>query len=1292
MKRILLPFLLLFIYNNLSAQIGAGPDTNCTSSIPEICPGGSYPASITGTATAPGASFSCPGSSPIVGQPAFFFLEIGTAGNIDLEIAPVDQFTGLPVLNDLDFIAWGPFSSTANMCTQLQAVNRIDCSYSSAYIEHCNIIGANVGDIYVIEVSNWDGSGTPNPCNIQFTADTTWGGIENPFAGGGFAGAYTNINRCSTDPIFNLIDVMNGFPDSWGTWIDALNNPVGNTFNPATDPGGEYRYVIGGTTNCPGDTSWLDINLVSGSSMSITSSPSACTDDSPLNLTATPSGGVFVVNPDVNGNGVSVNTFTPDISVLGSNIIQYVYQANGCSDTVWQDLIVNESPTVLAANSITTNPSCFGDCDGSAIVAASLGLGPYNYEWFGENPLALCSGIFNYEVTDANGCTFSSDVTLYDPINNLGVLNSYPSSCFGDNNGSISVTMNAGVTPPGTVSLLSYCQSSSNTADFPGNMDAIIEEVILNGDANNINNNTAGVVDYYEDYTPTMYADITEGQSYTVDLILGDLSGGSYPTGAKVFIDYNIDGDFDDTGEEIGILNCTWVAPLVGSINFTVPSTGAFGPTRMRVVSQDAFMGPTSNIGPCDYADPSVTNANPWFGATEDYSIVLNAPTVTATFLWDNGLTVDSISSLGPGTYIVTITPSNGCSVQDSATVYEPSEITFNPTITEISCNTFSDGVISLNPGGGSNGPYTPNWGANNPNLLGVGSYLVTVTDNASTCTHDTTITMVEPVYFSVDFTTSSNEICLNDPVTLDFNFNQGGVPQFTINYTENGNLQSAGPFNSVGQQQVNVSPIVGNNIYIITSITDSAGCINQNIISSQDIYANPIPDINISVAPNPICVGDNATLLFSAPDGTSPYVVDYLVGGTPASINITGAGGNLPVSPTTTTTYTLNFVTDSKGCTSNLTANTTLIVNELPQVTLTSPTETCDGDVIQLQFNFTAGAAPWMINYDVNGNPPTIIPINNAIDSIAISPSATTTYTINSVTDNNNCVNNIAQTVVISTNPLPEVILSGGGSICADGSTKDINFSITSGTPPYSLQYSAGLNANFVSNIGTIFTVSTDQAGIYTIQSVTDIKGCSANSISGSASVNVNPLPEANITAYPQPADIINPLIHFNDVSNGHVDGLWYFGDGSDSLQTNFGKLTHIYGDTGRHQVSLSIVSDSGCVDIAWQTIIISPVFTIYIPNSFTPNNDLKNDYFLPIVDGVNEYEFSIYDRHGKRIFSTDKYTNEYCITGCDAAWDGKVENSNYYATKGVYIYALVITDINGKLRTFEGAVKLIR
>jgi gliding motility-associated-like protein len=1290
MKKKLLTFLLLFIYTNLLSQVGTGPATDCTSSIPEICPGGSYPASVTGTATAPGASFACPGTTPITGQPAFFFIEIGTAGNIDLVMDPVDPFTGalLSTPQDLDFIAWGPFTNTANMCTQLQAANRIDCSFSNAASEMCNIVGANVGDLYVIEVSNWHTSGTPNFCHIQFSTNTTAGGVANPFAGGGFAGAYTNIYICSSDSIFNLIDVMNGFPDTWGTWYDDTWNIVSNSFDPATDQGGAYKYVIGGTTNCPGDTADLDITLFNSSSVSITSTPNACSDDLSFTLTATPAGGLF------SGIGVSGTTFTPDQSNVGVNTISYTYTPAGCLPIIaTQSLTVNESPTVLSANALTTNPLCFGDCNGTAIITASLGLGPYSYDWDGENPLSLCSGAFNYTVTDQNGCDFFGDVTLYDPINNLGVLTPYNSSCYGDNNGGISIVMNGGTTPPGTVSLLSYCLSSTaidfTTGGAP-NQDATIEEVILIGDANTINNNTAGVIDYYEDYTATMYADITEGGSYAVDLILGDFSGGSYPSGAKVFIDYNIDGDFDDAGEEIGILNSTGTSPNIGSINFTVPTTGAFGPTRMRVVSQDPWSnGGTSNIGPCDYADPAITNNAPWFGATEDYSIVLNAPALTASFLWNNGQTTNNAYNLGPGTYTVTITPSNGCAVQDSAIVLEPAEITFSPTITQISCNTFTDGQISLNTSGGNGGPYTPDWGTINPLALDSGYYTVTVSDpstitttNQVACENDTIIVMVEPAYFSVDFTTSDDTICLNDAVTLDFNFNQGGVPNFTINYTENGNPQSAGPFNSIGQQSVNISPNAGPNTYIITSITDSAGCINQNTITSQNIFVNPLPDINIAVAPSPICVGDDAILTFSAVNGKPPYVVDYLIGGTPAQEDpVTGAGSSLSVSPTTTTTYALTFVTDSLGCEAYLTDNTTLVVNEIPQVTLTSPTEICDYDIIQLKFNFTAGTAPWMINYNINSTN-TIIPIYNAIDSISISPSSTTIYTINSVTDNNNCKNNTSQTITITTHPLPEIVLSGGGSICDDGSTTNIIFTTSSGSPPYDLAYSAGLNSNFVSNIGNIYTITTNQAGVYTIQNIIDSEGCKGTTISGSAFVNINPLPEANITTYPQPANILNPVINFIDMSNGHTTGEWNFADGNTLTITNPNdKINHTYSDTGTYPVSLSIKSDSGCIAVAWQTIIISEAITVYIPNAFTPNNDLNNDYFLPIVGGVNEYEFSIYDRSGNRVFSTDK-TN--------VAWDGKINNE--YVTKGVYLYALVFTDINGKLRTYEGTVTLIR
>ena len=132
------------------------------------------------------------------------------------------------------------------------------------------------------------------------------------------------------------------------------------------------------------------------------------------------------------------------------------------------------------------------------------------------------------------------------------------------------------------------------------------------------------------------YADITESQSYIINVTLGDLSStNSYLGGAKVFIDFNIDGDFNDPGEDIGIIPVQTSAGITVPLSFIVPTTGVYGPTRMRVVCQSVYDFTTPNdIGPCE--SPVVGSwVNPWFGATEDYSIVLNNPNVNATYLWN---------------------------------------------------------------------------------------------------------------------------------------------------------------------------------------------------------------------------------------------------------------------------------------------------------------------------------------------------------------------------------------------------------------------------------------------------------------------------------------------------------------------------------------------------------------------------------------------------------------------------------------------------------------------------------
>jgi len=1305
MKKILLIFLILFSYNFNYAQSGAGPIQTCSGLIPEICNGSLYPAATSGTATAPfGANLSC-GFTNMSANASFYYFVSSTNGPLNINVTPTDVL-GIPYPNlgnspNLDFKCWGPFNDLTTMCDQLTNGNQEDCSTAPpTTAEVIQITNAVAGQIYVVMVANAAASGaTPDPCFIEFTSlgpNDGFGG-PNPGDAGGSVGIPNPIIFCDTDPAINLIDILNGTPLNWGFWSFNGDTSSG-AFDPSIDTGGTYIYTIPGTQNCPGDIAYAVVDVFSSTNISITSPTIVCSNDNLFTLTGIPPAGWSAQGEGVftNNSGTIISDFDPAIYGTGNHNITYTYTPIGCNPIpLSSSILINEAPTVLATNTTVSNPSCYGFTDGSAIIVASGGSSPYNYNWYGEDPLQLSAGNYNYTVTDANGCSHSNSVSLYDPLNTSSSIIGYNSSCYGANDGSAAVSFFSGTTPPGTVSQLTYC-TSNPAPGFSSQPATIIEEVQLIGNNFNIQNNTAGLPDIYEDYTfntglPGEYADLTEGFMYIVNVTPDDIfavSGQYAPEALNVYIDFNIDGDFNDAGEDLGVINIpngSWTAGTVYPFNFIVPITGAYGATRMRVVCMsNAGGGPPVLMGPCE---GSINFNTPWFGATEDYSIVLNAPASSASFLWDNGSTSDSISNLSPGTYNVIVTVA-GCPVLDSAIVNEPEEIIFNPTITNISCNSYSDGIITLNPSGGNGGAYTQNWYGVNPSALTAGSYNITVTDpstittsNSIACENDTTIIMTEPSYFNVDFTTSDNDICLNDAVTLDFDFNQGGIAPFTVNYTVNASPQVIGPINNTGVNNFQVSPSIGNNTYIITSIVDANGCINQNNNGTQEIYVNPLPDINFTILPNPICIGDDATLLFTAPNGTPPYNVDYTISGVSNTINVPSAGLPLLVNPITTTTYELTYVTDAKGCESNLSDNTTLIVNEIPQVNFSSQDETCDGDIIQLIFDFTAGNAPWFVSYSVNGIS-TSIPFNNPIDSISISPATASVYEINSITDNNNCTNNISQALSIITNPLPEIVLSGGGSICDDGSTADITFTTSSGTPPYNLSYSAGLIPNSVSNIGNIYTVATNQSGIYTIQNLSDAKGCKATSISGSANVNVNPLPNANISSYPQFTDIINPQVTFVDLSTNHINGIWNFDDGNSS-SSNFNEVTHSFNDTGTYQVSLTVESDSGCIDIALQTIYISPAFNIYVPNAFTPNNDLNNDLFLPIVSGITEYEFSIYDRAGKRIFQTNK-TN--------VGWQGKADNSGDFLPAGAYIYSLIITDFNGKLRTYEGSVMLIR
>jgi gliding motility-associated-like protein len=108
-----------------------------------------------GSSAEVGPDYGCLLTQP---NPAWFFLQIGQSGNIDLIIEQSTTLGGSPNI-DVDFILYGPFTNTVDACnTSLTAANTIDCSYSPNGIETANILNAVSGQFYLLLVTNFSGA------------------------------------------------------------------------------------------------------------------------------------------------------------------------------------------------------------------------------------------------------------------------------------------------------------------------------------------------------------------------------------------------------------------------------------------------------------------------------------------------------------------------------------------------------------------------------------------------------------------------------------------------------------------------------------------------------------------------------------------------------------------------------------------------------------------------------------------------------------------------------------------------------------------------------------------------------------------------------------------------------------------------------------------------------------------------------------------------------------------------------------------------------------------------------
>lgn len=164
------------------------------------------------------------------------------------------------------------------------------------------------------------------------------------------------------------------------------------------------------------------------------------------------------------------------------------------------------------------------------------------------------------------------------------------------------------------------------------------------------------------------------------------------------------------------------------------------------------------------------------------------------------------------------------------------------------------------------------------------------------------------------------------------------------------------------------------------------------------------------------------------------------------------------------------------------------------------------------------------------------------------------------------------------------------------------------------------------------------------------------------------------------------DPNAEFIDLSQGAVSGQWDFGDGATEEYTYGVYPTHQYADTGTYSVTLYVENEMGtCTDRYTAEVCVQPEFTLWIPNSFTPDGDGLNDLFEIQATGIMEFEL--------RISSSWGHTLHEMHAIDDPFWDGTYKGKPVQQDRYIYEVVAKGRHLGGiKFHKGSGYIHLIR
>ncbi|MCB0478642.1 MAG: gliding motility-associated C-terminal domain-containing protein [Crocinitomicaceae bacterium] len=994
------------------------------------------------------------------------------------------------------------------------------------------------------------------------------------------------------------------------------------------------------------------------------------------------SGGQTVANP----NNLNAGNHTITIS-----------DVNGC--VLVENVQINE-PDSLFTNAVLSNPLCFGSVDGSVVLSTFGGVTPYHYVWSNtgadspSNP-NLSAGNYQVTVMDQNGCTVNGDYTLTQPapITTLPTISDV--LCNGGNSGSVNVIAQGGTAPYDYTWSNGVYQSTNYGLVAGGYALNIVDDHGCIFDTTiNVNEPTPLTVNL-DEVNATLCYGSADGWAvvsyaggtapYGVNWSNGTInSDTSFNYAAGVYDVQIVDANGCTISEAFTVTQPVQLSASLGSSypeicgqmngSASIMVSGGTAPMNFNwsngattAIAQNLTTGNyqvliQDNNGCMDTLDVNVgwvdgpaaqiqsTVDINCFGDANGIAVA-NTATGTAPFVfyWPSNNFYGSVNNqLIAGTHTVYITDANSCVDSINVTIHQNQQIAVpNAVLVHPVCSYSNDGSITVSAEGGIP-PYHYDWSNNLPgtaqqiNLHG-GSYTVTVIDGLG-CTYDTTMMLNSPGAVVADVQVVQNVWCYGGNTGSALASATGGTGNYTFEWNTNP-VQNTALASNMTAGFYSVIARDGNQCMDTATIT----------IFENDLITTQL-DQDTTVCPNTAITLNSQTL-----GGSGIYQYEWMHDG-----QVVGTTEDLLTVIDTTGIYEL-VITDNLGCT-GITDSVLVSTIEFGNgdINLMGTSDTlCEGADASVELTTTYGgtiSVQWLPNFGPGFGAFTF-PVDH---DTTIMVAAT-----------NECNVTVWDTLEIYVWENPTITLDATANNACPPFNSTLSFNVDGyGYNVQSVLWTVG--SQYTSD-QLNYNVLIEHSGSYDVGLILTMTNGCVVAYDDTFNLTALSAPIAGFTVNPINATD-QDMVYFYDHSVNATSWDWYFGYGNTSnLQNpilNFDEPDSVH-------VRQIVFNDIGCSDTVWLWVVIDPSFNVFIPNAFTPDGDDYNNYFYPVMTNAspNDYSFMIFNRWGELIYEG---------RNLDDKWDGRYQGK--IVQDGVYVYKVLVRDLNEEKHDFVGHVSVLR